>query len=183
MKIAIHQPNFCPWLPFFYKMAMADKFVLLTSVQFEKNGFQNRFKYKDKWITRPVENKTEIIYHKNYADGLRLYAHNYEWIKVIKDTLGIKTKIIFDTFIFQNFLSNRYNNKTQRLVDIVKASDGETYITNPEAKDKYLDEKLFADNAIDIEYCKVPKHLNKSIFEMFEEYGIEGTKKQLPKRR
>ena len=35
---------------------------------------------------------------------------------------------------------------------------------------------------IDVEHIKIPKHLQKSTFEMFEKYGIEGTRKQLPKK-
>ena len=52
-----------------------------------------------------------------------------------------------------------------------------------EAKDKYLDEKLFRQYELDIEYCKVPKHLQKATFEIFEEYGIDGAIKQLPMRK
>jgi len=180
MKIAIHQPNFVPWMPFFYKMAMADKFILLGGVQFEKNGFQNRFKYKDKWITKPVKKGNTEIYSKKYTDGLWLYSHNYDWIKVIKDTLGIKTQLILDCSKKQFKDSNK---ATKRLINIIGKYGGTTYITNPKAKDKYLNEEMILDRGIDIQYCKVPRNLNVSIFEMFEKYGIEGTIKQLPKRR
>ena len=40
---AIHQPNFLPWLGFFHKMAVADVFILLDSVPFTKNSFQDIF--------------------------------------------------------------------------------------------------------------------------------------------
>ena len=36
--VAIHQPNFFPWLPYFHKMVRADVFVLLDNVQFPKKG-------------------------------------------------------------------------------------------------------------------------------------------------
>ena len=39
MKIAIHQPNFFPWYPFFEKIKNCDIFIILTHCQFEKNGF------------------------------------------------------------------------------------------------------------------------------------------------
>jgi hypothetical protein len=58
MKVAIHQPNFLPWLGFFYKIMSADVFVLLDTVQFSKNSFINRNKIKtpegSQWITVPV---------------------------------------------------------------------------------------------------------------------------------
>jgi len=43
MKVAIHQPNFLPWLGYFHKIYISDKFVFLTEVQRSKN---------DKFLTR-----------------------------------------------------------------------------------------------------------------------------------
>lgn len=42
MIITIHQPEHLPWLGFLNKASKADLFVILDSVQFEKNYFQNR---------------------------------------------------------------------------------------------------------------------------------------------
>src|SRR3989338_4266927 len=45
--IAAHQPNFLPNLAFFSKMKQADKFVVITNLQFEKQeGWQQRQKIK-----------------------------------------------------------------------------------------------------------------------------------------
>jgi hypothetical protein len=56
--VAIHQPNFLPWLGFFYKMLKSDIFVFLDNVQFSKNSFQNRVKIKSSqgaiWLTVPI---------------------------------------------------------------------------------------------------------------------------------
>ncbi len=61
MIVAIHQPNFLPWIGFFYKMCKSDIFVFLDNVQFSKNGYQNRVKIKtaqgDQWLTVPVFHK------------------------------------------------------------------------------------------------------------------------------
>ncbi len=58
MKIAIHQPHYLPWLGYFAKWAAADLFVFLDTVQFEKNGWQNRNRIKTRdgarWLTVPV---------------------------------------------------------------------------------------------------------------------------------
>lgn len=176
MKIAIHQANLIPWFPFFYKMAMADKFVLLISVQFEKNNYQNRYKLSDgTWVTKSVNSGNVPISEKTYTDGQSLMQLNIEWIEVIKNTLDIKTEIILD--------DESDNTGTQRLIDLVKINGGNTYITNPEAKEKYLDEELMRNSGISIEYCKVPKNLQKHTFEMFHEHGIDGTIKHLPKRK
>jgi len=39
--IAIHQPNYIPWLGYFYKIYLADVFVFLDDVQFSNEGMQN----------------------------------------------------------------------------------------------------------------------------------------------
>jgi hypothetical protein len=40
--VAIHQPQYLPWLPFFDKADRADVFVFLDNVQFQRRGVQNR---------------------------------------------------------------------------------------------------------------------------------------------
>ena len=42
MIVTIHQPEHMPWPGFFHKMAQADQYVLLDTVQFETNYWQNR---------------------------------------------------------------------------------------------------------------------------------------------
>ena len=58
MIIAIHQPNYMPWLGYFHKIAIADAFVFLDNVQYSKNGYINRAKVfgpgGPKWLTVPV---------------------------------------------------------------------------------------------------------------------------------
>jgi hypothetical protein len=61
MIAAIHQPNFLPWLGFFYKMSKAHCFVYLDNVQYVRGGFINRVKIKTqaggRWLTVPVKKK------------------------------------------------------------------------------------------------------------------------------
>jgi hypothetical protein len=56
--VAIHQPNYLPWLGLFHKIAHCDVFVFLDNVQYEKGGFTNRNKIKTsqgpKWLTVAV---------------------------------------------------------------------------------------------------------------------------------
>ena len=58
MIVAIHQPNFLPWMGYFWKIAHVDRFVFLDNVQFSKGSYQNRVKVKGPqgphWMTIPV---------------------------------------------------------------------------------------------------------------------------------
>lgn len=58
MRIAIHQPQFLPWLGYLDKIDRADLFVLLDTVQFKKNEWQNRNRIRTaqgwQWLTVPV---------------------------------------------------------------------------------------------------------------------------------
>jgi WbqC-like protein len=58
MIVAIHQPQYLPWLPYFDKLDSCDVFVYLDNVQFQKNGVQNRNQIKSAtgatWLTVPV---------------------------------------------------------------------------------------------------------------------------------
>lgn len=58
MIVAIHQPQYLPWLGYFDKMLKADGFCYLDNVQFKKNEWQNRNRIKTaqgwQWLTVPV---------------------------------------------------------------------------------------------------------------------------------
>jgi len=41
MKVAIHQPNYIPWLGYFYKMYLSDIFVHLDDAQYSNEGGHN----------------------------------------------------------------------------------------------------------------------------------------------
>ena len=61
MIVAIHQPNYIPWLGFFDKILTADVFVFLDHVQFSRGSVENRNRIKTtngaKWLTQPVHRK------------------------------------------------------------------------------------------------------------------------------
>ena len=58
MIVAVHQPQYLPWLGYFDKMRIADIFCYLDNVQYKKNEWQNRNRIKTaqslQWITVPV---------------------------------------------------------------------------------------------------------------------------------
>ena len=58
MIVAVHQPQYLPWIGYFNKIDRADVFVLLDNVQYKKNEWQNRNRIKTaqgwQWLTVPV---------------------------------------------------------------------------------------------------------------------------------
>ena len=58
MIVAVHQPQYLPWLGYFDKMRRADVFCFLDNVQYKKNDWQNRNRIKTaqgwQWLTVPV---------------------------------------------------------------------------------------------------------------------------------
>lgn len=90
--ISIHQPNFIPWIGFFYKILKSDLFVILDDVQYSKNSFINRNKIKtpqgEHWLTIPVvksgkfgQTISECIIHNKpeiFPKILRTVESNYK---------------------------------------------------------------------------------------------------------
>jgi hypothetical protein len=91
MVLTAHQPAYLPWMGYFDKIARADVFVFLDTVQFEKNSFINRNRIKTphgvQWLTVPVRHKghltdtlrnTEVEYSRPWAQShLKSVRMNY----------------------------------------------------------------------------------------------------------
>lgn len=82
MKISIHQPNYIPWLGFWDKLLKSDMMVLLDTVQFTKNEFQNRQKIKLSqggvhWLTIPVHGSTKLAINEVKIDNTITWAKKH----------------------------------------------------------------------------------------------------------
>lgn len=64
MILTAHQPAYLPWLGLFHKIALADAYVYVDNVQFEKESFVNRNKIvvngEPTWLTVPVKMQGHI---------------------------------------------------------------------------------------------------------------------------
>jgi len=81
MTVAIHQPNFLPWIGYFNKIKNSDLFVFLDDVQFERGKtFTSRTKIiineNENWLTVPVMNKSELLQIKDIN-----VDKNFKWKK------------------------------------------------------------------------------------------------------
>ena len=183
MRIAIHQPNFMPWYPFFQKMEQADVFVILSECQFEKGNFQNRFNMYGLWHTmsvnkglEPIKNKKYVSYSRDWGKiKKRLYKHNLsvfdEFVcdSLLDTNLGIigKIKSVLDlrcelALDFESELTG-----TDRLVSICKRYGADKYIAGIGGKN-YMELDKFADAGIEVIFQEEKTMNKKPILEVID---------------
>jgi hypothetical protein len=88
--VVVMQPQFFPWRGLFEQIRLADEFVHLDDVQFQKGGFTNRVQIKTAsgplWLTAPVRrsgklppiDEVEIDYRSDWREKhLRTFAMSY----------------------------------------------------------------------------------------------------------
>lgn len=121
MIVAIHQPNYLPWLGYFYKVANCDTFVLLDNVQYVKNGFMNRNMIKTPqgaiWLTVGVLTKDRFgqLIKEVEINNAMLFASSHEksiYRNYSKAPYFKKYKTLFEDI---------YHRKWERLVDLNEA--------------------------------------------------------------
>src|SRR5574337_272407 len=115
--VAIHQPNFFPWLGYFNKIARSDMFIVMDNVQFPKKGgsWLNRMQLvingKATWVTMPIV--------RAYS-GLRCINemqidNTAPWRAKLLKTIEINcARAPFFSVVFP-FLTEVVNNPTDRL--------------------------------------------------------------------
>lgn len=118
--VAIHQPQYLPWLGYFDKLDRCDVFCLLDTVQYKKNEFQNRNRIKTsqgwQWLTVPVTYRFPQRIHEVGVN------QTVDWQR--KHLEALKTNYskapFFDTYYasFEEFYQRSY----EMLVDVNVAS-------------------------------------------------------------
>lgn len=76
MIVAIHQPNFIPWLGYFSKINQSDKFIILDTVDLQignANSITNRTRIKTQqgelWLTIPIRKSESKLIHSIQIDN------------------------------------------------------------------------------------------------------------------
>mgnify|MGYP001193410364 CR=1 FL=1 len=104
MQISIHQPNYFPWLGYFYKIINSDIFVFLDNVQYSKGSYTNRTKLSIndsiKWITLPIKykfgtniNNIEVLNNKWKLEHLNKLHFYYSKSKFYKEIWPLANSI------------------------------------------------------------------------------------------
>ncbi|KKQ23800.1 MAG: hypothetical protein US35_C0001G0044 [Parcubacteria group bacterium GW2011_GWA2_37_10] len=121
MIISAHQPEYLPYLGFFYKIAKADKFILVDHVQFYDGSFQNRNRIRTSsnsqgwlWLTVPV-----VTSGKGYQKINEVEIDNsIPWARQHWKTIyfNYKKTPFFD--VYCDFFEKLYSQKWQKLSDL-----------------------------------------------------------------
>lgn len=123
--VAIHQPNFIPWIGYFNKIAQSDIFVLIDDVQFEKGSVCNRNKIKSN-IGEEVLLTVPVKLSKGSRQTFREIeiAYDQKWQRKTLNYLKVyyqKAKY-FDNYFadLTSIFNPRYNNLAELNIALIK---------------------------------------------------------------
>lgn len=118
MVVGIHQPNYLPWLGYFFKISQCEKFVFLDSVQFTKGLFINRTKIRTPkgwiWLTIPVKTKGKL-----YQEIFKVKIDNKtSWSRKHLNSLMLNYKRATFFEKYTNFFKEIYKEKWEKLSEL-----------------------------------------------------------------
>jgi hypothetical protein len=120
MIIAVHQPNYLPYLGFFDKMKQSDIFVIYDDAQFNKEDFQHRNKIRIyhgwKYLTVSVEKKRIPIRYIRIRNELMIKGVTWQeaHLKEIRDNYKDTTYYA----LYEDRLEAIYTDKYDKLIDL-----------------------------------------------------------------
>lgn len=124
MIASIHQPNYIPWLGYFYKIYKSDVFVILDDIKYIKNSYINRNKIKtpqgSMWLTIPVVYKADLKLKINEVITKDELNWNEKHLKNIEMNYK-KTKYFYDFYeVFRDLLLKDYKTICDLNIAIIK---------------------------------------------------------------
>jgi hypothetical protein len=130
MNVTIHQPQYLPWLPYFLKIEESDLFIFLDSVDFQKNGLQNRNQIKSaqglQWLTIPVRQqlgqKIQDVQIDNKVDWRRKHwqtlRHSYGKARAYSEYEKELENLYAENWMQLNDINIHSTNQMLRWLDI-----------------------------------------------------------------
>ena len=114
MIVAIHQPNFFPWLGYFQKIVKCDAFIFLDDVQFPRSGAcvnANRVKMivseEARWVTATIDRNFEGNRNINQMEFNGTVLWREKILKTI-ETNYRKAQFFYEIFPLLSKLINMY---------------------------------------------------------------------------
>lgn len=123
MKVAIHQPNYIPWIGYFDKMAKSDIFVFLDTVEYTHGGVINRNKIRIKdgwaWLTVPVkkEDSSKAIMDVRFSDD---YWWKKHWIALGGSYSKSEYFSEYSGYFEKLYESKKYTQISELNIDIIQ---------------------------------------------------------------
>ena len=117
--VAIHQPNFFPWLGYFNKIARADLFLIMDNAQYPKTGgtWSNRVRLliggAPAWVTTPIVRSYHGLRSIKEMQIIESAPWRAKLIKTIESNYG---QAPFFESVFP-VLAELINNPTERLAE------------------------------------------------------------------
>lgn len=191
MKVIISQPRYLPALNYINRLATADKFVLLDTVQRQARGWENRNKLmcdgNPKWVSIPIDSSSRAIIvdtqvkgvdwiesHKNIVINYYRSAPFFEKDIVHAYYAGFEETLKATNFSFTELINQSIRNlgdilSFQKNVSVASTLDEnrENWLTGPE-------ELLRIADLIDATtYVSGPNAKDYGIEEVFREIGVK----------
>ena len=120
MIVAIHQPNYLPYIGFFNKMRNADVFVIYDDAQFSKRDFHHRNKIRTRngwnWLFVPAEKEKKPINEVKIKNEVKLGGliwSKYHWKQI--QTNYAKAEFFKS---YAGDLEKIYNTPYERIIDL-----------------------------------------------------------------
>ena len=135
MVVAVHQPQYLPWLGYFDKIAACDAFVFLDCVQYKPREFQNRNKVRtpegSKWLSVPVVSKDRGRQIVSEVEIDNDFPWKRQHLNALRSAYG--KAAYFDRYagFFQELYSGEWNKLMELNVHIIKYLLAELGIARP----------------------------------------------------
>ena len=144
MIIAVHQPQYLPWLGYFHKIYSCDAFVYLDNVQYKAREYQNRNRIRIKegcmWLSVP------LIKDKNSYPNISAVRidNSQDWPK--RHWRAICLNYARSPFFakYSGFFEDLYKQEWNRLVDLNISA------TNYILKSFQIDKPIYFESKLDI---------------------------------
>lgn len=191
MIVAVHQPQYMPWLGYFNKIDRADIFVLLDTVQFKKNEWQNRNKIKTangwQWLTVPVMYKFPQLITEVEVNNREKWRHRQRQA-IISNYKKAPNWLLLEDF-FEEILSTEWLYISHLNIHVVKklaeiigietpiyvASELDQFPEEPDdrliALTKYFDADVYLAGSGGKDYMDFDKYDASGVKVMFQEFN------------